>query len=276
MIVRPSFLPLVVLNQRPAGSGLPLAVALIGGLMIWACGGGETTGPAGRQLGFGVQPTDAIAGEPFAPAMQVQVRDANGNVVSTASDVVTLALGANPGGATLSGTLMVTAVNGIASFSDLAIDKGGSGYTLTATAGSLASATSTTFDVRYRAAYVTIFASNDVAVLATASNTVVATVPVGAFPRGVAITPDGAFAYVTNASAIDVSVIATSTNAVVATVPVGVSPLGVAITPDGAFAYVTHFTTLGSVFVLSTASNTVVATVPVGVTPAGVAITPFP
>ena len=150
MIVRPSFLPLVVLNQRPAGSGLPLAVALIGGLMIWACGGGETTGPAGRQLGFGVQPTDAIAGEPFAPAMQVQVRDANGNVVSTASDVVTLALGsasdvvtlalgANPGGATLSGTLMVTAVNGIASFSDLAIDKGGSGYTLTATAGSLAS-----------------------------------------------------------------------------------------------------------------------------------------
>ncbi len=39
------------------------------------------------------------------------------------------------------------------------------------------------------AAYVTNLISNDVSVIATASNTVVATVPVGSGPWGVAITP---------------------------------------------------------------------------------------
>ncbi len=54
---------------------------------------------------------------------------------------------------------------------------------------------------------------------------------VGAGPRSVAITPDGAFAYVTNFNSNDVSVIATASNTVVATVPVGTLPTGVAITP---------------------------------------------
>ena len=67
--------------------------------------------------------------------------------------------------------------------------------------------------------------------IATASNTVVATVPVGVNPRAVAITPDGAFAYVANEGSDAVSVIATSTNTVVATVTVGAQPRGVAITP---------------------------------------------
>jgi YVTN family beta-propeller protein len=71
-----------------------------------------------------------------------------------------------------------------------------------------------------------------VEVIATASNTVVTTVPVGTSPVGVAITPDGAFAYVTNSFSFDVSVIATASNTVVATVPVGIYPVGVAITPD--------------------------------------------
>jgi len=64
--------------------------------------------------------------------------------------------------------------------------------------------------------------SNTVSVIATATNTVVATVPVPGSPRGVAITPDGAFAYVVNAhSTSSVSVIATATNTVVATVALG-------------------------------------------------------
>ena len=63
--------------------------------------------------------------------------------------------------------------------------------------------------------------SGDVSVIATASNTVVATVPVGGFPIGVAITPDGAFAYVTNIQSDAVSIIAIASNTVVATVPVG-------------------------------------------------------
>jgi YVTN family beta-propeller protein len=73
-------------------------------------------------------------------------------------------------------------------------------------------------------AYVTNRGSNSVSVIDTASNTVVATIPVGAFPEGVAITPDGTRAYVTNESNT-VSVIDTATNTVVATIPVA-TPLG--------------------------------------------------
>ncbi len=91
----------------------------------------------------------------------------------------------------------------------------------------------------------------------------VATVGVGNFPIGVAITPDGAFAYVTNLLTGTVSVIETASNTLVATVRVALDPVGVAITPDGAFAYVTNAGS-GTVWVIATASNTVVATVPVG------------
>jgi YVTN family beta-propeller protein len=80
-------------------------------------------------------------------------------------------------------------------------------------------------------AYVANFENNSVSVIATATNTVVATVPVGSNPVGVAITPDGTHAYVANNFSNTVSVIATATNTVVASVPVGTRPLGVAITP---------------------------------------------
>ena len=54
----------------------------------------------------------------------------------------------------------------------------------------------------------------------------------GTSPRGVAITPDGAFAYVTNFNSHNVSVINTSTNTeVLPRIPVGTSPFAVAITP---------------------------------------------
>src|SRR5206468_1401380 len=77
-------------------------------------------------------------------------------------------------------------------------------------------------------------------VISTATNAVVATVPLAGCTTGVAIAPDGALAYVANNSSSTVSVIETATNHLVLAVPVGSSPQGVAITPDGAFAYVTH------------------------------------
>ncbi|MDF3293222.1 Ig-like domain repeat protein [Streptomyces silvisoli] len=122
-------------------------------------------------------------------------------------------------------------------------------------------------------AYVANEGSNNVSVIATATNTVTATVPVGTTPFGVAITPDGLHAYVTNSGDNTVSVIATATNTVTATVPVGTTPLGVAITPDGLHAYVANEGS-NNVSVIATATNTVTATVPVGTTPLGVAITP--
>jgi len=124
-------------------------------------------------------------------------------------------------------------------------------------------------------AYVSDFVRNSVVVIDTATNAVVAGVPVGVLPSGVATTPDGAFAYVANQGGT-VSVISTATNTVVATVPLGPSPFDVAITPDGAFAYVTASSqTQHTVAVISTATNAVVKTIDVG--PGGprrVAITP--
>jgi YVTN family beta-propeller protein len=72
--------------------------------------------------------------------------------------------------------------------------------------------------------YVANFNGKTVSVIATAGNSVTATVPVGTFPVGVAVTPDGAHVYVANQSDNNVAVIATASNTVTATVPVGISP----------------------------------------------------
>ena len=69
--------------------------------------------------------------------------------------------------------------------------------------------------------------------IATASNTAVATVPVGTAPAGVAVTPDGKHVYVPISGSNSVSVIDTATNTVEAvTIPVGNSPAGVSIVPS--------------------------------------------
>jgi hypothetical protein len=75
------------------------------------------------------------------------VRDATGVLVPTSRDAVTLAISANPGSGTLSGTRTVNAVNGIASFAGLSIDQTAVGYTLRASSGSLTAATSAPFCV---------------------------------------------------------------------------------------------------------------------------------
>ena len=73
----------------------------------------------------------------------------------------------------------------------------------------------------------------------TATNTVVATVVVGAGPLGIAVSPDGSCVYVANVGGDSVSVINTATNTVVATVPVSWNPVGVAVSPDSSRVYVT-------------------------------------
>ena len=119
-----------------------------------------------------------------------------------------------------------------------------------------------------------VSAQGDVSVVNTTTNAVVATVPVGTEPAGLAITPDGAFAYVANSGTdSSVSVIKTFSNEVVATVPVGHTPWAVAITPDGGQAYVANRTG-DDVSVISTSTNLVIATVQVGNDPYDLAVTP--
>jgi YVTN family beta-propeller protein len=103
-----------------------------------------------------------------------------------------------------------------------------------------------------------------VSVIDTATNTMVATIGVGANPFGVAVTPDGSKVYVTNRGdnplfGGTVSVIDTATNTVVATIGVGILPRGVAVTPDGSKVYVANDNS--SVSVIDTATNTEVATI---------------
>lgn len=126
-------------------------------------------------------------------------------------------------------------------------------------------------------AYVVNLADNNVSVIDTSTNTVVATIPVDpspTIPRFIAITPDGRFAYVTNYANI-LSVIDTSINALVDTIilPVGNFSEDIRITPNGNFAYFAN-SGLDNVSVLNTATNTIVANVPVGNSPYGIAITP--
>src|SRR5438477_1057791 len=117
-------------------------------------------GPA-AQLTFLTQPPANVEGtEAMAPAVRVAVQDALGSTVPSATELVRLALGANPSGATLAGTTSMQAVHGIATFADLAVDRPGSGYTLAATAPSLAGVTSSAFAIHLTFAALSTGAAN--------------------------------------------------------------------------------------------------------------------
>ncbi len=63
-------------------------------------------------------------------------------------------------------------------------------------------------------------------------------IPVGAVPKYVAVTPDGATVLVTNWCGADMSVVDAATGRTVAAVRLGLHPRGIAVAPDGRTAYV--------------------------------------
>src|SRR6266571_1337232 len=128
---------------------LPAAALPAALLLLTTCGHDVTAPPAPTQLVFIAQPRNIVAGHEFSQAVQVQAEDAHGNKVGGFIGSVTVALASNPGGSTLSGTTTVGAVDGIATFYNLSLDKTGTGYTLTASAsgGGLAAPPSAAFDV---------------------------------------------------------------------------------------------------------------------------------
>jgi hypothetical protein len=79
----------------------------------------------------------------------VEIRDAFDNLVSDATDQVTLAITNGTGTplAQLGGTNPKAAIGGIATFSDLSIDLPGIGYRLDANAAGMTGATSDPFDI---------------------------------------------------------------------------------------------------------------------------------
>jgi hypothetical protein len=100
------------------------------------------------QVAFTAQPTSA--GTAMGP-VTVQVQDASGHTVTSSTAQVTIAIGTNPAGGTLSpaagSKLMVNAVAGVATFTGLSIAPGGDNYTLAATSPGLSPATSAPFNI---------------------------------------------------------------------------------------------------------------------------------
>ena len=97
-------------------------------------------------LAFYQEPTTTRAGDVIIPPIRVGVQS-GGSIDPNYSPGIWISLDNNSTGATLSGTRHVYPVNGFAVFSDLRIDKPGSGYTLRVTAWPINAKNSVPFDV---------------------------------------------------------------------------------------------------------------------------------
>jgi len=144
----------VSLNK--AGTGYTLAASAGGFAPVTSTPFDIIPGTA-TQLAFTVQPSNTVTGAAISPAVQVTALDPAGNPVPSFTGSVTVALGNNPGGSTLSGTTTVAAVNGVASFGDLSANKTGTSYALSATATGLNPATSSGFNITPGAAIQLVF-----------------------------------------------------------------------------------------------------------------------
>jgi len=99
-----------------------------------------------NRLVFYTQPSTTIAGNniPFT----IRITDSYGNLMTNSDgNTITVAIGTNAGGGTIAGTLTLTPSGGVASSSNVWINKTGNGYTLTATASPLTGATSSSFNI---------------------------------------------------------------------------------------------------------------------------------
>ena len=96
------------------------------------------------ELAFIRQPASTTAGSSISPAIQIEIQDAAGNRVADSELDITLTVASGPG--TLGGSHTVGAVNGVATFSGMWIDRVGA-YTLEATAPGTVAATSSGFSI---------------------------------------------------------------------------------------------------------------------------------
>jgi hypothetical protein len=99
---------------------------------------------------FIIEPSTTLPTRPIEPAVQVMALDAWGNRMSSFNGPVTITLGRNGGTAMpgrLSGTTTVTAVDGVAVFSNLSVDQLGNGYTLVANSAGITGVESATFNI---------------------------------------------------------------------------------------------------------------------------------
>ena len=104
------------------------------------------------KLEFTAQPDGAKVGNEFDNRPVVALKDSYGNVATGANNSISISITPHTGveGAVLSGTTTLSAENavmGLVVFSDISIDRAGSGYTLTAVSANLTPVVSQVFNV---------------------------------------------------------------------------------------------------------------------------------
>lgn len=121
-------------------------------------------------------------------------------------------------------------------------------------------------------AYVTLQGVDDVSIVNTATNTVLAdSIKVGTTPVGLALTPDGSQLYVANFASDSISVVDTVANKVIATITVGKGPRSVLFNTNGTLAYVANHQA-GTVSIIDMSRKSAIASISVGKGPWGMAI----
>lgn len=113
-----------------AGVGVLRASVQSGAISVTANGTQLSSAPT--SLAFTAQPANFTAGDTIPP-FDVLVLDATGDTVSGFAGNVTLDLNGGSAGASLLGNAVVAATNGVAKFSGLTINRGGTGFRIRAT-----------------------------------------------------------------------------------------------------------------------------------------------
>jgi hypothetical protein len=105
---------------------------------------------AASQIAFTAQPGGGANGATWGTQPAVSIEDASGNVVTNATNAITLALGTNPGGTlACSGGNTLAASSGTASFSGCEITGKAGTYSITAAASGFTTVTSATFTLTF-------------------------------------------------------------------------------------------------------------------------------
>lgn len=134
-------------------AGGVVTAKLVGSATITATSGGiasagvaiTVTVGAPTVIALRTQPGGAVSGAAFTTQPAIEVRDAAGNLVSTSTTSVTVAVAS--GGGVLSGTTMVSAASGVATFAGLSMAGTVGQRTLSFSAAGLTTATSIGFSL---------------------------------------------------------------------------------------------------------------------------------
>lgn len=136
-----------VVSTRAGEKRVTVSVSAEGGAVVLASKPAFTfVAPVATRLAFSTSALEATAGA-VINSLEVRFLDARARLVPGATEPVTLSLAANPGAATLEGTLTVVPVDGVARFTGVVLKKAGAGFQLRAAATGVEDATTDAFTV---------------------------------------------------------------------------------------------------------------------------------